>query len=665
MNKAAIDDLKNDLKALKFSDVEKKLFVLVFLAILVAKGIALLPLVLSHDDYTPALFPEFVNPGLLAQGRYSAYLVRVLHARLGLDATYANPLIGMLSFASLAWAAVITSRLWRINDRLPAALLAGLMMCLHPYTAPQFTFKVSTVFYNFFFGYLGLYLARFRLWHMLSSIVLIVFVLGKNQTIVNYFLVTIIIACILAYLRLREGRCVVRDLGRALAESELIAKLVAIGTSIVIALSLAGVIRVLVGIAADQRGRFIGPDAIGQRIHQVFDLLWEMLLHSEAGQPLLVKLLAVVLLVLAVLALIRRAATGAGGIRARLLSSLLMLVLLLAAWLSVFAVTMPLASWTTTRRVLFGFGIFMGGIAVISYLYQGRAGRRLVIALSSLLVVAYMAANNHLLTDQMVVNLRDFHRANRILGRLEAEPGFASAGKLIVLGGDDYEIPGESARGDYGSMFTRPWNGRSILHLISGYRFDIEGTGSSFLVPSEAADIRLAEEYCKNHPLWPSRESTAVVGDLAIVCLLPHSGFSHKLGRERRKYVEITRRHHQQQVISRSLALAGHEPAVTADGERGIYLVFSIAERLRRELRISLRGSTVPGGQALAWEIEPVMPFTSLQAGKKIVVPVELANAPAAAELSLQMIDSRTGAPYGRRIGLGVVDLDSGVADPP
>jgi hypothetical protein len=661
MKRAGINELKSDLKALKFNDVEKKLFVLVFLAILVAKGIALLPLVLSHDDYTPALFPEYINPGLLAQGRYSAYLVRLLHARLGLDATYTNPLIGMLSFASLAWAAVITSRLWRINDRLPAALLAGLMICLHPYTAPQFTFKVSTVFYNFFFGYLGLYLARFRLWHMVSSIVLIVFVLGKNQTIVNYFLTTMIIAYILDYLRLREGQSLVRDLRRALADSELIARLVAVGTSIVIALSLAGVIRALVGVAADQRGRFIAPAAIPERIQQAFGLLREMLLYSEAGQPLLVKLLAAALLVLAVVALIRRAATSAAGIGARLLSPLLMLGLLLVACLSVFAVTMPLASWITTRRVLFGFGIFIGGIAVISYLYQGRIGRRLVIALSSLLVVAYMAANNHMLTDQMVVNYRDSHRANRILARLEAEPGFASAGKLIVLGGDDYQIPGENARGDYGSMFTRPWKGRSILHLISGYRFDIEGTGSSFLPPSTEADLRLAEEYYKNHLLWPSRESTAVIGDLAIVCLLPHSSFYRELGRERQRYVEITRRHDLHQVISKTLELAGYEPGVTATGNRVIYLVFSMSERPRKDLRISLRGSSLPGGQALAWEIEPVLPFTSLRAGKRIVVPAELPNAPAACQLSLQMIDSRTGAPYGRKIDLGTIDLgDSG-----
>jgi hypothetical protein len=141
-----------------------------------------------------------------------------------------------------------------------------------------------------------------------------------------------------------------------------------------------------------------------------------------------------------------------------------------------------------------------------------RSWRRHVwIACAGILVLGYVAADASILFDQRRVNLWDHQLANRIVARLEEQPGFPSISRLSVVGRlPAHPFPLPTTDHDMNSSaFGAPWSKVGVIE---------QATGLIFGQTSEA-DIQIAKTYCAEHDPWPGPGAITVISQLGIVCL--------------------------------------------------------------------------------------------------------------------------------------------------
>jgi hypothetical protein len=102
--------------------------------------------------------------------------------------------------------------------------------------------------------------------------------------------------------------------------------------------------------------------------------------------------------------------------------------------------------------------------------------------------------------------------ANRIIERLEQDPGFNPDIRMAVVG-NDWRIHLSNIRTGQGNLnitaFATNWSRLAILREISGYS----------LPDATAAQENEAIAYCRGHSTWPAPDSVVVINQLAIACL--------------------------------------------------------------------------------------------------------------------------------------------------
>jgi hypothetical protein len=132
-------------------------------------------------------------------------------------------------------------------------------------------------------------------------------------------------------------------------------------------------------------------------------------------------------------------------------------------------------------------------------------------ACAGILVLGYVAADASILFDQRRVNLWDHQLANRIVARLEQQPGFASIRRLAVVGRlPAHPFPLQTTDHDMNSSaFGAPWSKVGVIEQASGLIFD----------PASEADIQIARTYCGEHDPWPGPGAVTATSQLGIVCL--------------------------------------------------------------------------------------------------------------------------------------------------
>jgi hypothetical protein len=107
--------------------------------------------------------------------------------------------------------------------------------------------------------------------------------------------------------------------------------------------------------------------------------------------------------------------------------------------------------------------------------------------------------------------MRDFHKANRIIYKLENHPEFSRVQRVTIIGGD-WNFPSaiDTAIGDMNiSAFSKSWSKLNILKELSGYNF----------AQATENEQEKAEAYCSGAPKWPAPESLIIDGALCIICL--------------------------------------------------------------------------------------------------------------------------------------------------
>jgi hypothetical protein len=132
-------------------------------------------------------------------------------------------------------------------------------------------------------------------------------------------------------------------------------------------------------------------------------------------------------------------------------------------------------------------------------------------ACAGILMLGYVAADASILFGQRRVNLWDHQLANRIVARLEAQPGFASIRRLAVVGRlPAHPFPLQTTDHDMNSSaFGAPWSKVGVIEQATGLVFD----------QASEADIQIAKTYCAAHDPWPGPDAVTATSELGIVCL--------------------------------------------------------------------------------------------------------------------------------------------------
>jgi hypothetical protein len=226
-------------------------------------------------------------------------------------------------------------------------------------------------------------------------------------------------------------------------------------------------------------------------------------------QPGLIRQLPSAILILALL-WSTAITVGAVAVRRRILSAAVVVVGLVAAvaWGSSSA---ALSGVIMVPRVIAPVALAFGATIMIGW-RLGRTWTRLGLgAAVALLCLSYVGASNHILYDTRRVNEWDAAQVNRMIGRLEADPGFGKVEAVALIGGKrerSFSLPTTVGEMNV-SALAYDWSKRGVLAQSTGYLFRQP-------TPAEQTS---AQAFCATAPAWPAIGSVHVNGPLATVCL--------------------------------------------------------------------------------------------------------------------------------------------------
>jgi hypothetical protein len=489
----------------------------------VAKGSALLH-GYAMDDYPAVLRYQRSLGWLLLEkgtsGRFGSALLTSGLQQVDLDPAHSRMIFVAASILLSALFAVLVVRFWNLDRR---GWLAPAMACIianHPYTAELFSFRLALGGAVFSFGMLCVMLIP-RRWSaglLAAGSVFFALLLSIYQFALHSGLMIVLVGAAIWLARyqalgsrlgwprrvlvLLSPRRLLRHRNAALLAT------MAIGTAlyVVITIALATSLRVDLG----SRTQLITASQFGARASVVFTELKTRLLEPSPLITSGTRWMLLLLLAALVAGLLRRTRVGSRALPPLLTLSILLL--LGASLLWSFGVLLVTEEFWPTPRVLAHTGIFWAGVLAIAQLGLGRRLRGALGGLTVLLVLSFVGSNSRILGDQLRLNLRDTHKANRIIARLESMPGFPAV-RVVAINGGSWTYPLRLRSTDHDlnvSAFAAEWPKVGLLAEVSGY--DLQPA-------TEAVQIAAAAAYCRGRQPWPGPESTAIVGDLAIVCL--------------------------------------------------------------------------------------------------------------------------------------------------
>jgi hypothetical protein len=264
------------------------------------------------------------------------------------------------------------------------------------------------------------------------------------------------------------------------------------------------------------RTRLLPVDRIGERAAKV----WELLLYRflEPGtlvgrfpQGLMLLLLALALGGLAARARPWRLRRGRQPLRSGALFLTITAVLAAALVWSV-GLIIVLEDFWPVPRVMSHVGVFWAGVLVIGHRCLSARARPALAGIALMLLLSFIGGSNRILNDQLRINSRDAAKANRILARMEALPGFSGT-ETVAADGSIWTYPLTFATADHDmniSAFGAEWAKVALLREVSGYDLKLA---------KDAAQKAAAAAYCRGVEPWPGEASVTIENRLIILCL--------------------------------------------------------------------------------------------------------------------------------------------------
>lgn len=384
-------------------------------------------------------------------------------------------------------------------------MVFGLIFSIHPFTTEIFTFNEAVLYcsISIFLGAVALAVARGPASYgaYLGCALLIGFAVSVYQLVLNYMAAAILLAFVVRLMdrKTQDAR------GLRGFEAELQMAAVAAAGVLLYLCALVVLFRVS-GATPDGRADISGLLDIRQKVADVVRAIRFVFWPPEGLIPA-----GVSWLFLGVLA----ASLGAVALRLlrarRLVEIVAMIALVALALLAAIGVTVVGRTVWLVPRTLSAYALVSGAVLMLGWRVSGGWARAALALALVLLTVSFIGRDNNIFYDQRRVNLWDVQQANRIIGRLEALPGFSSVRTLAMVGGSwGRPVALSTTVGDMNvSAIGVGWTQLPLIEQATGYRFAAPN-------PAERAE---AERYCDGVASWPAPEASIVRADLAIVCL--------------------------------------------------------------------------------------------------------------------------------------------------
>lgn len=494
--------------AFKFSKNEKFQFFLSILLLLMARGTTLFQLSYAVDDYV-FMLGDTLYKELLSTGRFGWVLIAKFCELVGGASPLTNTFYTIVSILVFAWAGVIVCRIWNLPDKNKLlCLCVSSVLILHPYHAELYTFKVCTIYISvaLLLSLLSLYATSMALKPIVLTSLVFSCSLSIYQLQINYVFIVICLSVIIEISKQRGNRYINWKL--LIADSKLIPRILTIFIGVILYVITNKIILNVMQLNPSNRAKFLPFNAVSSRLNEVYTSLVKILFIGEPVLPLTMKAIFIVVLLIA---LIMNMLQFIHSAEKSILFTVMMLMYI-SIFLGVFGVNIVSnGMWWPTPRALSGISIVWAGIVAILFISASNFNsEKIVLVPISVMLFGFIGINNHILTDQLRVNMRDLKKANRIIARLESERSFSDLRRIAVVGDKwAYHSALTTVQGDLNiSAFGASWAKVKILNECSGYAFK-EAT------PNE---IISANEYCNNSPKWPDHDSVHIEGELAIVC---------------------------------------------------------------------------------------------------------------------------------------------------
>lgn len=506
--------LSNCLSKLKMSKNEIVVLLIALLVSLVARGAALFPLSYAIDDFSKMLIPSSHSGGLeefLSQGRFGLALLSKFAYVLGAGTPHTNTFYALFYMTSLAWVGIIVCRIWKTNDNVLVSTLIVLMISIHSYQAELFTFKISPFYIavSYLAAFSAFYIVEYKMSSYAIANVLMVLSLSVYQISLNMIFVVLCIALSLEITsQIINSKAINWQL--ACENTKLLVRSMLLCTGVMLYLLINKIVQITCNVSPKERSLFIGSSELSTRFGEIIHTFNKIYFESEPVLSASVKKILLALLILSAFFIFKNA------INCQNLNKVLTLITIscsvMLAAIGILGVIIPMQSWWPVPRVLSGVSFFWAGIIAIAHLNATKAEEKfIVIGLSCLVLYSFVGINNHIFTDQLRVNMRDLHKANRIVAKIENHPEFRHVRKVALIGTSwAYPAPIYTAQGDMNiSAFGAAWSKLNVLKEVSGYDF----------APATADEQKIADRFCEHAPKWPIENSIAVINDLCIVCM--------------------------------------------------------------------------------------------------------------------------------------------------
>lgn len=495
---------------LKPSQTELKIFLLTMVVCVAAKGNALFQLSYSTDDFFSMLSPMNLNVYFM-DGRFGWALLSTLNHSLGAVAPFTNTFFIFLYMACLVLAGLIVCRIWRITDNMILSTLVVLFINIHPYQAELFLFKVNAIYnaFSILFAYIGLYYSELKIKTIFLTSFCMSFALSIYQLSLNPIVITLCFAIVFEIFRQSINNNSF-NWKQILHNTKLLPRMLTIWLGVFFYLIGNKVLQNILHTIPSERFQFISIYDILHRLIEIKDVLLKMFFLPEPIMPIALKVILAILAFLAIFVCTSKIFSENLN-KGTMVNFLLVLVVLFISLMSIVGVPLIVKTWWPVPRVLSSIGYFWAGVISLAFFSASKKIHLIVVILSSIVLFGFAGINNHIYTDQVRLNMRDFHKANRIIYKLENHPEFSRVQRVTLIGGD-WNFPSaiDTAIGDMNiSAFSKSWSKLNILKELSGYNF----------AQATENEQEKAEAYCSGAPKWPAPESLIIDGALCIICL--------------------------------------------------------------------------------------------------------------------------------------------------
>jgi hypothetical protein len=477
--------------------------------ILIARGTNIFNLTYSVDDYQHTL--DNISGSysfFISQGRFGSVLIYEFLILFGIHPTDSFLFSGILSIVSFVVSGLIVVRLWKVNNCWKQITII-LIFYLHPYTSEIFTFNAvkNVLYFNYFLGFIGLYIITNKKLNFISGVILIVFSLSIYQIILNALFTTLLISFILYLIDNSTNKKLFSF--NNFKKEKLYFTFLGLIISVFLYLIINKILLLLLHITPIRQD-FIGFSDINYRITQIIYLLnWIFFKDQSWFFPIATKYLILIIIIVSFISLIRYFLKND---KPNVFKMILSLILIILTLLSSIGVIIFLKDWYPVARTVSCISIFIGGILAITYKCINNIIIKKVLTGGILLLLfSFIGINNSVFADQIRINRRDAFKANRLITRLEMNPYFSKVKKIYVVSGySNYRIPIRTMI-EYLNMsaYGTEWSKTRIIKEVTGYDFS----------PLTADDQKKIEKYCTKNKDKIYCDSVEIVDDIGLLWL--------------------------------------------------------------------------------------------------------------------------------------------------